>query len=147
MKTNVYLPHKLLQKYRIVSFTNTVEGITRIMVLPKNLFIRNIFARQLYIIFNSFLTGWFLNFFYVHCTLLNNASYAAFRFHCVGTVATLALAWLDFTLTQLDLILAYLDLIIYFLYIFFGGLECVGHSCAVVAHFLEMSEFEPRELP
>jgi hypothetical protein len=31
----------------------------------------------------------------------------------------------------------------------FGGLECVGHSCAYVAHlvFLEMSGFEPRELP
>ncbi len=33
---------------------------------------------------------------------------------------------------------------------FFGGLECVGHSFAYVAYFvflLEMSGFEPRELP
>jgi hypothetical protein len=34
--------------------------------------------------------------------------------------------------------------------IFFGGLECVAHSFAYVAHFVflrEMSGFEPRELP
>jgi hypothetical protein len=37
-----------------------------------------------------------------------------------------------------------------FLIDFFGGLECFGYSFANVAHFvvfLEMSGFEPRELP
>jgi hypothetical protein len=35
-----------------------------------------------------------------------------------------------------------------FLYIF-GGLECVGHASAYVAHFVfwELSGIEPRELP
>jgi hypothetical protein len=40
-------------------------------------------------------------------------------------------------------------LLLFFEY-FFGGLECVGHSVAYVAHFfyfLEKSGFEPRELP
>ncbi len=37
-----------------------------------------------------------------------------------------------------------------FYFYFLGGLECVGHSFAYVAHFVyfwEMSGFEPRELP
>jgi hypothetical protein len=32
----------------------------------------------------------------------------------------------------------------YFLYIIFGGLQCVSHSFAYVAHFRDMSGFEPR---
>jgi hypothetical protein len=35
--------------------------------------------------------------------------------------------------------------------LFYGGLECVGHSFAYVSnfvqYFLEMSDFEPKELP
>jgi hypothetical protein len=39
------------------------------------------------------------------------------------------------------------NLIRFLFCIFFGGLQCVGHSFAYVAHIREMSGFEPRELP